>query len=119
MRELWQRILIAYHHNDVKELSELEVLVRKELKELGLDDVKADIPDIEEKIEALKDEIQMIMGTEPYSLSYLVEDEEASEKKKAELQKELESYQEYHKQLEAVIQEMLESGGLKIYVRID
>ena len=119
LRELWQRILIAYHHNDVKELSELEVLVRKELKELGLDDVKADIPDIEEKIEALKDEIQMIMETEPYSLSYLVEDEEAAEKKKAELQKELESYQEYHKQLEAVIQEMLESGGLKIYVRID
>ena len=54
LQELWQRILIAYHHNDVKELSELEVLVRKVLKELGSEDVKVDIPDIEEKIEALK-----------------------------------------------------------------
>ena len=75
LQELWQRILIAYHHNDVKELSELEVLVRKVLKELGSEDVKVDIPDIEEKIEALKSEIEGIKQTEPYCLRYLVEDE--------------------------------------------
>ena len=63
LQELWQRILIAYHHNDVKELSELEVLVRKVLKELGSEDVKVDIPDIEEKIEALRSEIEEIKQT--------------------------------------------------------
>ena len=117
LQELWQRILIAYHHNDVKELSELEVLVRKVLKELGSEDVKVDIPDIEEKIEALKSEIEGIKQTEPYCLRYLVEDEEAAEKKKIELREELETYQKYHKELNEVILKMLQTGGLKIYVQ--
>lgn len=117
LQELWQRILIAYHHNDVKELSELEVLVRKVLKELGSEDVKVDIPDIEEKIEALKSEIEGIKQTEPYCLRYLVEDEEAAEKKKTELREELETYQKYHKELNEVILKMLQTGGLKIYVQ--
>ena len=117
LKELWQRILIAYHHNDVKELSELEVLVRKVLKELGSEDVKVDIPDIEEKIEALKSEIEGIKQTEPYCLRYLVEDEEAAEKKKTELREELETYQKYHKELNEVILKMLQTGGLKIYVQ--
>lgn len=117
LQELWQRILIAYHHNDVKELSELEVLVRKVLKGLGSEDVKVDIPDIEEKIEALKSEIEGIKQTEPYCLRYLVEDEEAAEKKKTELREELETYQKYHKELNEVILKMLQTGGLKIYVQ--
>lgn len=117
LQELWQRILIAYHHNDVKDLSELEVLVRKVLKELGSEDVKVDIPDIEEKIKALKSEIEGIKQTEPYCLRYLVEDEEAAEKKKIELREELETYQKYHKELNEVILKMLQSGGLKIYVQ--
>lgn len=117
LQELWQRILIAYHHNDVKDLSELEVLVRKVLKELGSEDVKVDIPDIEEKIEALKSEIEGIKQTEPYCLRYLVEDEEAAEKKKTELREELETYQKYHKELNEVLLKMLQSGGLKIYVQ--
>ena len=117
LQELWQRILIAYHHSDVKELSELEVLVRKVLKELGSEDVKVDIPDIEEKIEALKSEIEGIKQTEPYCLRYLVEDEEAAEKKKTELREELETYQKYHKELNEVILKMLQTGGLKIYVQ--
>ena len=116
LQELWQRILIAYHHNDVKDLSELEVLVRKVLKELGSEDVKVNIPDIEEKIEALKSEIEGIKQTEPYCLRFLVEDEEAAEKK-IELREELETYQKYHKELNEVIFKMLQSGGLKIYVQ--
>ena len=115
--ELWNRIVIAYHHNDVKELSELEVLVRKALKELGSEEVKVDIPDIEEKIAEVKAEIDQIIHTEPYSLKYLVEDEAATEAKKSELQTELESYQKYHSELNAVILQMLQSGGLKIYVQ--
>ena len=115
--ELWNRILIAYHHNDVKQLSELEVLVRKVLKELGADEVRVDIPDIEEKIDEVRVEIDQITHSEPYSLKYLVEDEEASEKKKAELQEELETYQKYHRELNNIILQMLQSGGLKIYVK--
>ena len=115
--ELWNRIQIAYHHNDVKELAELEVLVRKVLKELGAEEVRVDLPDLEEKIDEVRAEIDQIIHSEPYSLKVLVEDEEASEKKKAELQEELESYQRYHRELNAVILQMLQSGGLKIYVK--
>ena len=117
LQELWQRIMIAYHHNDVKELAELEVLVRKALKDLGAEEIKVDIPDIDEKIDAIKNEIESIKNTEPYSLRYLVEDEDAAEKKKAELKDELETYQNYRKELNEVILQMLQSGGLKIYVQ--
>lgn len=117
LQELWQRIMIAYHHNDVKELAELEVLVRKALKDLGAEEIKVDIPDIDEKIDAIKNEIENIKNTEPYSLRYLVEDEDAAEKKKAELKDELETYQKYRKELNEVILQMLQSGGLKIYVQ--
>lgn len=116
LMELWQRIQSAYHHNDVKELSELEVLVRKALKDLGSEEVRADIPDIIEKIDEVRSEINMITNTEPYSLRYLVENENARENKIAELKEELETYQKYRKELEAVIRKMLQSGGLKIYV---
>ena len=116
LQELWNRIMIAYHHNDVKELAELEVLVRRILKELGTDDGRVEIPDLEEKINALQTEIDHITHTEPYTLRSLVEDNEAAEKKKTELQKELESYRQYHKELKNVILQMLSGGGLKIYV---
>ncbi|MBQ1407036.1 MAG: hypothetical protein IIY88_02770 [Eubacterium sp.] len=50
LMDLWNRICIAYGHNDVKSLSELEVLVRKALKELGCgDEITVEIPDIEAK----------------------------------------------------------------------
>ncbi len=117
LQELWNRTLIAYHHNNVKELAELEVLVRKVLKDLGADGVKADVPDIEEKIDAVRAEIDQITHSEPYSLKYLAEDNHASEKKKAELQEELESYRKYHRELNGIILQMLQSGGLKIYVK--
>lgn len=117
LQELWQRIMIAYHHNDVKELAELEVLVRKALKDLGAEEIKVDIPDIDEKIDVIKTEIENIKNTEPYSLRCLVEDKDAAEKKKAELKEELETYQKYHKELNEVILQMLQSGGLKIYVQ--
>ena len=117
LKELWNRTLIAYHCNNVKELAELEVLVRKVLKGLGINEAKADIPDIEEKLNAIRAEIDQIIHSEPYSLRYLVEDENAAKKKKAELQEELESYQKYHSELNNIILQMLQSGGLKIYVK--
>ena len=114
LRELWQRVLTAYAHNDVKELSELEVLIRKTLKDLGVGEIKVDIPDIEEKIEALKAEIAEIMSTEPYTYRELLDDEEAIEKKKKQLTEELQSYQKYRKELDEMIQKMLESGEVRI-----
>lgn len=112
LQELWQRILIAYSKNSVKELAELEVLVRKVIKDLGIEDVKVEIPDIADKIDEIKKEIDDIKCSEPYSLKYLVEDEEAAQKKKDEIVKETEEYKKYHKELGEIILKMISSGGL-------
>lgn len=116
LRELWGRTLLAYRCSAVKELAELEVLTRRVLKELGMGEGKTEIPDVEEKIDAVKEEIERITNTEPYTLRSLVEDPEAAEKKKAELQEELETCQQYHRELNRIILQLLQNGGLKIYV---
>lgn len=119
LRELWQRILTAYSHNDVKSLSELEVLVRRALKEAGGKKIKIDIPDIGEKICALKEEIHSIMHTDPYTCKVLLEDDEAVRKKKTELQKELDTYKKYHKELGEVIHQIITNGGITIQWRMN
>jgi len=116
LKKLWIRILEAYGANDIKSLSELEVLVRRALKELGMGEIKIDIPDIEERIEELKREIETIKTTEPYVFRDLVDDDIAVENKKEELKKELEEYRKYHKELNEVIYKMIQGGELKIYV---
>lgn len=117
LQEIWNRAVIAYHANNVKELAELEVLARKVLKDLGAGDVKVEIPDIEEKIDAVREEISDIIHSEPYTLRTFVENKETADKKKAELEEELEAYRKYHKELNNIILQMLQSGGLKIYVK--
>lgn len=114
LTDLWQRIVTAYHHNDVKELSELEVLVRKAMADLGQGDIKVEIPDINEKIVALKKEIQNITHTEPYTYKVLLNDDGAVKKKKSDLEEQLKSYREYHKQLDAEIQKIIASGGITL-----
>lgn len=114
LRELWQRALTAYAHNDVKALSEIEILVRKALKDLGMGEIHIDIPDIDRKIEELKDEIRNIADSEPYMYHVLLDDPEAVSKKKNDLNNELESYRKYRKELDGVIEEMIRNGGVTI-----
>ena len=119
LMELWQRVVSAYGRNDVKELSELEILVRKARKELGAGEVRVDIPDIYERIASLKEEIYEITHTEPYIYKDLLDDPEQVEKKKKELSDELEEYRKYHQELDKVIKDMLQSGGIKLKWRMN
>ena len=116
LKEIWQRIQIAHLSNNLKELSELEVLARKVLKDLNLSNVKVDIPDIEDRIRELKEEIDTIQKSEPYTFKYLVEDEEAIEKKTKELTTDTKNYKKYQSELAQVISSMMAGGGLQIYV---
>lgn len=112
--ELWNRIVIAYGHNDIKALSELEVLAGKAMKDLGLGRVKIVIPEIDSRIEELKEEINEIRSTEPYTYRDLLEDEDATERKKTLLTKELEEYKSYRDQLNGVIDDILTKGGVTL-----
>lgn len=114
LMELWQRTQTAYGLNDVKALSEIEILVRKAMKDMGDRDIRIEIPDIEERIAELEEEIMEIRDTEPYTLGLYVADRESVEKRKAELTAELEAYRKYHGELETVIEDLLKSGGVKI-----
>ncbi len=114
LKELWQRILAAYGQNNVKALTELEVLVQKVLEDLGVDAVQIDIPDIEEKIEMLKDEILDILHTEPYTYKELLEDDDAVRLRKAELEEERDSYIRYEKELNDILHRMLIEEGVTL-----
>ena len=119
LKELWQRILTAYGYNDIKALSELEVLVRKALKDLGKEEIKIDIPDISERIDALKKEILDITHTEPYTYRELLENDDAVEKKKTALQEELDTYKKYHDELKEAILQIVSKGGIEIKWRMN
>ena len=120
LMNLWIRITEAYGRNDVKALAELEVLARKALKDLEIDGVtNVEIPDLEERISRVRDEIEEIKTKEPYTYRALLEDEEAAEKKKQELQKELEEYRNNHKELTEIAEKILREGGIEIVWRMN
>ncbi len=112
LMELWNRTCAAYACNDLETLIQCEMLVGKALDELGIDVENIDIPDIEEKIRALEAEILQIRETDPYQYRFLLEDKEAVAEKKASLDEELKSYEEYDEQLEALLAEVMRNGGV-------
>ena len=114
LKELWQRVLTAYGRNDVRALSELEVLARKALSELGAGEIQIEIPDLEERIGELKVEILKTKSTEPYTYKSLLEDPAEVERKRRELTEELSAWQKYTKELEEVIRQMLDSGEIQL-----
>ena len=48
--ELWNRIVLAYECNSLKDIKELELLVAEALESLGIGKIEIEIPDIYEKI---------------------------------------------------------------------
>ena len=109
LMDLWQRTVIAYNCNKLKDLEELEVLVAKAMEQID-GRIEIEIPDIEEKIEALEKEIKEIESTDPYQYKYILEDPEAVEIRKDELATELREYEEYKMQLQEVYNNLFESG---------
>lgn len=111
---LWQRLIIAYNCNDLKEMEETEVLVNALLEKLDLGTMDITIPDIDEKIIAIQEEIERITSTDPYQYKYLLEDADAVEQKKQELRDELKEYEDYGKQLDEILNGMLEKGVITL-----
>ncbi len=120
LRELWARIVQAYGQNDVKALSELEVLVRAALEELKIDGrITVEIPDLVDRIADVRREIEEIRTTEPYTWKAELEDEKAREEKIQALEKELEHYRDYHRQLDEAAETILREGGLELVWRMN
>ena len=93
-----------------EELEEAEILVNKFLADHHLDGNEIKIQDIDTKIEKLKEQIQKIKETNPYQYRFLLQDQEAVQNKKRELQKELEEYRVYEQELDQLLEQMMKNG---------
>ncbi len=110
LNDLWSQISDAYRRNDLDELEVLEILVYRALKDAGEDVPEIVVPNIGERIAAVREEIEHITGTEPYTYRDLLGDEKAVDEKKRELQEEIDEYLEYEDQLDQILQEFLKGG---------
>lgn len=104
IKDLWNRTLVAQKQNQLKEIEEVEFLLNKYLG--GKDSNKEiEIPDIDEKIAKLNEEIEKIKTTDPYLYKYLLADENAVNEEKKNILAEIKEYKKYSKELDAIIKE--------------
>ena len=110
LEQLFQRVIIAYHCNNYKEMKELEVLVCGALEEIGQEKFQLIIPDLEEKIHELEEEIRQIITIEPYIYKELLKDSDKIQEKKKEFQEERDTYANYKIKLEEQLKEIQVNG---------
>ena len=103
VKQLWNRAVVAYDCNELKELEEVLVLVNKYLDSINYQHVDLDIPDLNEKIFELNEEIEKILNTDPYQYKYLLSDNELVDEMKNDLTEELADYKKYEEELNEVI----------------
>ena len=106
LKDLWNRVVIAYKCNKLKEIEELQVHVNNARTAKGIDVTKKVITDIEEKIKKLEEEINKIITTDPYSYKFLLEDNEDTEQRIRDLEDQKKEYDDYKKELEAVLNDL-------------
>ncbi len=98
LMELWERVKTAYKCNDLQALEEAEILVAEYLKKHG-EEITLDIENIKEKIYKIEDEIEAIVSNDPYRYKFILDDNLAIERKKEELQSDIEEYEAYLEEL--------------------
>ena len=112
LRELWNRVVDAYNRNDLKEITELEIIILKALEDEGWNYDFINVPDLEYKIAELEREINTIISTDPYRYKDLLEDDALIAEKKDELQKEIEESAAYEEELQSILETFLMIGAI-------
>lgn len=111
IKELWDKAKTAYHANNADELMTIEILVNELLKNKGIDVDEIEIPNPEIKVKLLKQEIEQIINSAPYTYKEFLYDETLYEEKEATLKDELETYLSYKKDLEKTLSDYYGGGG--------
>lgn len=101
--DYWQRIVIAYRYNRLKDLEELELLVKQYLETKGYDPNNMEIEDIDAKILKVQEEIEEIITTNPYLYKLLLADPAEVKEKKREYEDEISAYQKYSEELDGIL----------------
>ena len=108
IKEYWNRIEVAYRYNQLKDLEELHDAVQIYLAKLGSGgEGEYEIPNIMEKIKEMEEEIEELIHSNPYQYKFLLEDPEAKEDHKKELEAEYKNYLEYEKELDEVLKSFM------------
>ncbi len=110
LKELWNAVMTAYNSNSLEDMEEAELLVNKALKKIGMGYREIEIPDLPRKIEELEGSIREIRETDPYQYKYILENPDAVKEKIHDLEEQIKIYTEYEKELEAIIDGLLENG---------
>ena len=110
LMELWNAVHTAYNCNSLEDMEEAELLVNEALRRIGMGYREIEIPDLPKKIEVLEASIAKIRETDPYQYKFLLEDPEAVKEKRRNLEEQIETYTEYEKELDSVIDGLLTSG---------
>lgn len=104
--ELWYRLVSAYNCNSLQEAEEVQMLINSFLERSGEDHFEITIPNINQRIAALEEEIRHIITTTPYTYKDLLNDPSAVETKKETLREELETYRNYAAELQKILDEL-------------
>ena len=115
LKDLWNRVSVAYACNDLKELEELEVLVAAALADRSGEEWKVEVPDLDARISSLEGEIEKITGTDPYQYKFLFDDPEAVEEKKRTLQGQIGEYTSYAAKLDEILASVLPEGMIVVW----
>ena len=103
VQNYWNQIVIAYQHNQLSELEELEVMVNAYLKKQHSNTEEIVIIDVENKTKRIEREIEHIISVKPYTYRFILEDEKKREEQKAEFQKDIDEYSQYSLELDDVL----------------
>ena len=115
LRDLWNRMSVAYACNDLKELEELEVLAAAALADRNGTEWKVEVPDLEQRTKDLEAEIAEIMDNDPYQFRFLLEDPEAIEEKMKSLQEQIALFRDYAARLDEKLAEVLPPGMIIVW----
>ena len=103
VQDYWNQIVIAYQHNQLSELEELEVMVNAYLEKKHSNTDEIVIVDVEDKTKRIEREIEHIISVKPYTYRFILEDEKKREEQKAAFQKDIDEYSQYSLELDDVL----------------
>ena len=115
LKELWVRANEAYSANDLEALEEAYAQIQLILAGMG-ETGEIHVSDIEDKILALKENIEEITHSPPYTLKPYISDPIVGNEKRIELEGELDKYMQYNEQLKDILKKMTFGMGLTIEV---
>lgn len=110
LMDLWNKAVEAYRWSDAEELEKILVLIEDAFAKRNGQQHFDPIPQLTKKINMLEQEIKDILSTDPYQYKFLLENADAMQAEKEELENQYQNYLEYEKELKEIQKQYLQQG---------